>query len=176
MARYNRGRQRWLKETLAAASIFPPSLMSPLFFPLSSLLLLCLFVAVSSGWRWQCQQRSGGVLWRWRGSTVAVAVVLLIWYIFFFSITSLSLHCFFLSKKPCSFSPSVSPLFLSKKTVGLSLSVSLTFSFKKSFLLSSFFSSPCSCTPSVFIGRGREGHPALSCHGAGHGGMGATVQ
>jgi hypothetical protein len=88
-----------------SGGVILPSLMSPLFlfsaplssvFPLSSLLLLCLFVVVSAGWRWQCQRRSGGVLWRWRGSTVAAVVVLLLWYIFFSSVTPLSLlcHCF----------------------------------------------------------------------------------
>jgi len=84
-----------------SGGVILPSLLSPPFlfsaplssvFPLSSLLLLCLFVAVSGGWRWQCQRRSGGVLWRWRGSAVAAAVALLLCSAFLpLSITSSSL-------------------------------------------------------------------------------------
>ena len=53
--------------------------------------------------------------------------------------------------------------------VGFSLSVSLLFLQNKntssSPSLSSFFLLLLSCTPSVFIGRGSEGHPALPSHG-----------
>jgi len=71
---------------------------------------------------------------------------------------------------PWCFTPSVSPLFLSNNYRSLSRSPSLSLSNKNvpAPLLSPFFSL---CTPSVFIGRGREGHPALSSHGAGHGGL-----
>jgi len=77
--------QRW-KVAVAAAAVFLPSLLSPLFLfsALSSVFFVtfssspCLFVVVSGGWRWQCQRQSSGVLWRWRGSTVASTVVLLL--------------------------------------------------------------------------------------------------
>ena len=68
---------------------------------------------------------------------------------------------------PWCFTPLVSPLFLSNNCRSLSRSSSLSLSNDKPPLTS--------CTPSVFIGRGREGHHALSYHGAGHGGMGAAT-
>jgi len=76
-----------------------------------------------------------------------------------------------------SISPADIPLFfvflsfgrLSLYPVGFSLSVSLLFLQNKntssSPSLSSFFLPLLSCTPSVFIGRGSEGHPALPSHG-----------
>jgi len=87
-----------------SGGVFLPSLLSPLFlfsatsplfFSLSSLFLLCLFGAVNGG--------QGGALWRWRGSTVAAVVVLLLWYFFPFHflffptslMASLSLLCLF---------------------------------------------------------------------------------
>jgi len=135
-----------------SGGVFLPSLLSPLFlfsaplssvFPLSSLLLLCLFVAVSGGWWWQCQRRSGGVLWRLRRSTVAAAVVLLLWYIFF------------LCHSPFSpLPPLMASLSLSKKTVSsLGLPHSLFF-LKKSFQLS-FFSLK-NVPPSVILLSGRS--------------------
>jgi len=68
---------------------------------------------------------------------------------------------------PWCFTPSVSPLFLSNNCRSLSRSTSLSLSNENvsAPLFSSFFLLFLSCTPSVFIGRGREGHPALPSHG-----------
>jgi len=85
-----------------------------------------------------------------------------------------SLHSFCFSKKNCCFPP-FGLSFLSKKKLSdsLSLSISLLFLFQNKILPALLFSPPplSLCTPSVFIGRRREGHPALSSHGAGHGEM-----
>jgi len=75
-----RKRWQWRRFSLLLSCLLCfSSQPSPLFF-----CYLLFFVIVSGGWRWQCQRRLGGVLWRWRGSTVVAAVVLLLWYIFFF--------------------------------------------------------------------------------------------
>jgi len=97
---------------------------------------------------------------------------------FSLNLSSLSTSLFFLPSSfyfrslalSWCFTPSVSPLFLSNNCRSLSRSPSLSLSNEN--VPAPTFSS---CTPSVFIGRGREGHHALSCHGAGHGGMGAAT-
>jgi len=82
-------RRRWQPRRfsflLSCLLCFSSQPSSVFFFPpSSSLFLLCLFVAIIGGWRWRCQWRSGGVLWRWRGRTVAAVVFILLRYFFYF--------------------------------------------------------------------------------------------
>jgi len=74
-----------------AGGVFLPSLLSPLFlFSTPSPLFFFIVFSFSPLSLRGCQRRSGGVLWRWRGSTVAAVVVLLLWYFFSSSVTSCS--------------------------------------------------------------------------------------
>ena len=71
--------------------VFLPSLLSPLFlFSTPSPLFFFIVFSFSPLSLRGRQRRSGGVLWRWRGSTVAAVVVLLLWYFFSSSVTSCS--------------------------------------------------------------------------------------
>jgi len=85
------GRQRWWKVAVTASVFsFLPSYL--LCFssqpPLSSVFSVVFSFSPLS--LWGRQRRSGGALWRWRGSAVAVVVVLLLWYFFSSSVTSCS--------------------------------------------------------------------------------------
>jgi hypothetical protein len=79
------GRQRWWKVAVTASVFsFLPSYL--LCFssqpPLASVFSVVFSFSPLS--LWGRQRRSGGALWRWRGSAVAAVVVLLLWYFFFF--------------------------------------------------------------------------------------------
>jgi hypothetical protein len=60
--------------------VFLPSLLSSvsLLSPLSSVAFFVIFSFSPLSLR-GCQRLSGGALWRWRGSTVAAVVALLLW-------------------------------------------------------------------------------------------------
>jgi len=71
-----------------SGGVFLPSLLSSvsLLSPLSSVFYFSSPLSLRG-----CQLRSGGALWRWRGSTVAAVVVLLLQDFFSSSVTSCSL-------------------------------------------------------------------------------------